>query len=54
MLVGSLNGDLTGVKLAAGTACGNHIAFLMLSAGRGGVVADGIRKGLELEEPEVA
>ncbi|TRD01862.1 hypothetical protein FJV76_20940 [Mesorhizobium sp. WSM4303] len=32
VLVGSLNGDLTGVKLAAGAGCGNHIAFLVLSA----------------------
>ena len=32
VLVGSLNGDLTGVKLAAGAGCGNPIAFLVLSA----------------------
>ena len=32
VLVGSLNGDLTGVKLVAGTAGRNSIAFPTLSA----------------------
>ena len=55
MLAGWLNGDLTGVKLVNGAGRRAHIAFLVLNtvpAVAGGCCANGIRKGLELEEPD--
>ena len=55
VLVGSLNGDLTGVKLAAGGGCGNHIAFPALSAvpNAAGSLPTALRRDWSLEEPKV-
>ena len=55
VLVGSLNGDLTGVKLAAGGGCGNHIAFPTLSAvpDVAGSLPTALGRDWEPEEPKV-
>ena len=57
VLVGSLNGDLSGVKHVAVASPGNLMAFLALSAVpdvAGGCCIDGIRKGLEQRSLKVA